>query len=167
MWIFQHSSWYWFVGVYFTGECIQVFLRITLTQPGDKGVKFSNFLYCSKVKNCRGKMKVNELTPLHTYTTMYTQGHTLLKAATLKNSWGKHGFWWALYQLNKHMELNCIVHFTCNLKCRCNAHSQIETVSLFHLSRGQNASAGILICVLICFNSSLQTFLTISQLFTV
>lgn len=42
-------------------ECIQVFLCQRLTTPGDKGVKPSNFLYCSKVKNCRRNMRMNEL----------------------------------------------------------------------------------------------------------
>lgn len=50
------------------GVCL--FLRVTvcsgvfcagLTMPVDKGVKFSNFLYCSKVKNCRERRKTNEL----------------------------------------------------------------------------------------------------------
>lgn len=35
--------------------CSGVFRCATLTQPGDRGVRVSSFLYCSKVKNCREK----------------------------------------------------------------------------------------------------------------
>lgn len=80
------------VCVYFSGESVfRCFLCARLTRPGDKGVKFSNFLYCSKVKNCREKIRINELPESHSefinwhpYTLTHPHIHTLLKAATLK-----------------------------------------------------------------------------------
>lgn len=127
------------VCLFYRWECIQVFLRLRLTTPGDKGVKFSNFLYCSKVKNCRGKIRINELTSLLTYTPMYTQGHTLLKAATIKTLMGTHEFQWACINSTSTWKFCRILNFKISVESKkWNAHSLKETCPVIFLSE-QNA----------------------------
>lgn len=83
-------------------ECIQVFLCVRLTTPGDKGVRFSNFLYCSKVKNCREKIGMNELSGRHSvfknwhlYThnsCIHSRTHTI-KSSYFKTTLDERGTW--------------------------------------------------------------------------
>lgn len=86
---------------FFKWECIQVSLDGRLTTPGDKGVKFSNFLYCSKVKNCSGKdQDKSAVRKWHLCT--HTHPHMVyIKKATLKTHKRKGGTTWRLHVFSK------------------------------------------------------------------
>lgn len=77
---------------------------VRLTIPGDKGVRFSSFLYCSKVKNCRGKIRINQLSESHRVFInrhLFTHSHPLLKTLPRKEELGG-----ILFQLNSYMATN-------------------------------------------------------------